>query len=412
MLKRVQAIVHYCSQLSPKALLLIFLVLISPALFSPFYSDDFFHLLLLSDNPLLQRDMPGSIYGLFAFVDDNPESLAQMQRYSVIPWWADENFYFRFLRPVAELSHGLDFSLFGLSAVAPFAAHLHSIALFILMAGLFYKVTLQIFGRVDGKCCQPVATKLSLLAFAIFLLDGQHVATISWIANRNALLAGIFALLSFHAYLRFDEHGEGLRPVKSWAFYGFSLISLMISVASSEAGLAIGMYYFSYALFLDKQGFVKGFVKILPFAVIAIAWMLMHQMLGYGAEPLGNAYVNPFAYPGLFIQRVLEHLPVYWFSHLSSTPAGAYWTVGGWYPSFKVAYLIGALMTAIIFIAYFWRDIAANKRVQFSLVTAVFCAVPACLANPQDRLTLMQSVAMAWLFALLIGLLFEQGKNA
>jgi hypothetical protein len=112
--------------------------------------------------------------------------------------------------------------------------------------------------------------------------------------------------------------------------------------------------------------------------------------------------VNPFSHPDVFLLKLFESLPVYFFSHLTSSPAGAYWTLEGWQQGFKLFYWPLALLCSLGFIIWQRKKIAADKFLQFSLCCLVVSAIPACLANPQDRLSLMQSFAVAWFFAAII----------
>lgn len=358
--------------------LLAFAVLMLPIVSAPFYSDDFFHLLLLGGSEHLQRDMQGSVFGLFAFIDANPQSAEQMRQYSVLPWWAEPGFYFRFWRPVAEISHYIDFALFPKNA---FVAHLHSVLLFVLLAFLFYRLT-KLVAKEQSQA-------FLWLALVIFIFDGQHVATIAWVANRNALLAGVFGLLCVISYCQYNQ-GQGKK------YYCLSLLMLPLALLSAEAALAIPAYLFCYTLYYRNK---LTFISLVPPALITITWLLLHQYLGYGAEPSGNAYTNPAAHPWVFVQRLFERLPVYLFSQMTSSPAGAYWTIEGWLPGFKKVYLIGALVILPLFIYWLIPALKTSKFLRFSFLAMVLTALPACLANPQDRLSLMQSIASAWLFA-------------
>lgn len=370
--------------LQPKYLpyaFLIALLLLLPSIFSPFYSDDFFHQLLLHDTALLQRDMPGSIWGLFAFMDDNASNIEQMRNYSVIPWWADSGFYFRFWRPVAELSHAVDFYVLGGSA---FVAHLHSVLLFFVLAYLLYRLTLML--------PSDYGVKFAVLTAVVFLIDGQHVATISWVANRNALIASIFSVLCLISFIRFDrEH--------SYYHIILSLISLAAALLSAEAALSICAYLFAYCYFLSMDKSWHRFIKLVPFAALTLLWLIVHQQLGYGAQPSGNAYINPLAHPLTFVARVAERLPVYLFSQLSSSPAGAYWTLGDVIDGFKPLYSVMALVTLgiVAWLAKSWLWQTPMRK--FVLTAWVLSAIPACMASPQDRLSMVMSLASAWLIA-------------
>lgn len=394
-----------------------------PALFSPFYSDDFFHLLLVEAYfeqaqaaSLLKRDMQGSILGLFAFVDDVPAHVDQLRQFSLVPWWADDDFYFRFWRPVSELSHILDYALFPRSA---FWAHLHNIALFLFGAYLFQCLVVTLVQKSKEfklEDSQYSATAISFLAICIYLIDGQHVATVSWVANRNALIAAVFSLLAMGRFMAWCDELEVCADSKvdtlaySWIrmlkALLLGLLLWLLALLSGEAALAMSAYFFAYVVVFMRLSWGYRCVSLLPFFTLSILWMFCHQYLGYGAEPSGNSYINPLSHPWVFVSAMIDRVPVYWFANLTSSPAGAYWTVGNAVEGFEFAYWLCSITLTVYLLWLARQFILRSSLMQFSLIAFAFAALPAALANPQDRLALFLSFASAMFFAVLLQQLF------
>jgi len=366
--------------------LFLLVLLCLPALFSPFYSDDFFHQLLLqsalSDTPsVLNREMPGSFFGLYAFVDDVPAHILQLRQFSVLPWWADDDFWFRFWRPVAELSHALDYLLLPRQA---WLAHLHSVFWFALLLFSFQ----QWLKRLSVYVPEEQRQRFIVLALLLLTIDGQHVATIAWVANRNALIACVFGLWCL-------IHLDKARGDKTVGNMVLSLLCLLFALLSAEAAITVTAFIFAQLYFLRGLGVKRLACYLLPFFCVSLAWMYCHQALGYGAEPSGNSYINPFSHPINFLLAMLERVPVYWLANVTSTPAGAFWTLGDVLDGFTNVYWLSAVVVWILISVITFRFYRRDKLMLFAYSSFLLGCVPASLANPQDRLALFITLPVA-----------------
>ena len=97
-------------------------------------------------------------------------------------------------QPLAWLSYGIDYALFGLD---PFCFHLTSLLLHALNAVVFYFLALRLFPRVSPDS-DRFAAAAAALAFCLHPLRAECVA---WVAERRELLSDLFFLLTLHAYL-------------------------------------------------------------------------------------------------------------------------------------------------------------------------------------------------------------------
>ena len=374
------ALQAWLAWLTPRNTVVLFLLLVAVNLLAPFHADDYFQQLLLRGDSLLQRGGDGSLAGLFSFVDDNPQHRGQMQAYGVLPWFAAGDFYFRFWRPLAELSHLLDYRL--LPGNAAFA-HAHSIAWFLLLAAVVYRLARQTLG--EDK-------KLLWLALAIFMLDGQHVATIHWIANRNALIAAVFSLAALSCHIHWRASGR-------WHCLPLALLLLAAGLLASESALAVGIYLFCYAVLLDRAGPRRGFASLLPYALLVTGWLLVYRQLDFGVGPAAGLYINPLHDPGAYLLAVLQRLPVYFAAALLPVPAGLSWGGGQWL-SLLVVIISAVFMLAVLVAGR--RVLASDRVLLFWFAGGVLSVLPVCSTLAQDRLALMQSVGMDLAIALLV----------
>ncbi|HEY9034778.1 MAG TPA: hypothetical protein VIN71_12620 [Pseudomonadales bacterium] len=363
-------------------LLGLWLLLLVPVVFAPFMSDDFFHLLMLGETPPLPHPQDGSLYGLFSFISDNAGQRRLLMDQGVLPWWTGDNFYFRFWRPLAEISHRVDFTL---APGQPLLAHLHNLAWFVALASVLRQLYRQ----------QAVQAPVALLAIIIFVLNGSHAPAIAWIANRNALLAACFAFLALYQHGRFRQHGN-------WHDYLLALLCLVLALLAGESSLAIGGFLFAYAVVMDRAGPLRGFAWLLPYAVIVLGWLLLYRQLGFGANGSGMHYVDALAMPGAFVQAVAERLPVYLLAGFTVLPAELYPAVQLLVPDLAGVVLLLVLLTLFLASLLCWPLLKADRASRFFLLGATLSIVPFCSLANQDRLLLIPSAGFSYVIASMI----------
>ena len=376
---------NYCLQHATIGhIVLLFMVLLLPTVFAPFHADDFFHLLMLSDDALLTRSAEHTLFGLFSFVDSDAQNRAQLLQYGVLPWWSSEDFYFRFWRPISELSHWLDMQLMPRSALW---AHLHSIVWFLALIWPL-RLLLQ-YSLKPSKA-------LLLLALAIFVLDGQHIMTISWIANRNALLAAFFALWVLYFHMRSTRQA------------GFSIIACgfyLIALACGEIALSILAYVFFYSLLLDPRPRVQRALGFLPYGVISLVYLMLYQHLGFGADTSSTFYISPLTEPLNFMAHAIERTGVYFLAAFMPVMAGSSWIGGETIPWLRPLVLALALLFAALCLWWVYKQqdyFKASPALYFWLLSGIFSIVPVCSTLAQDRLALFQTLGIDIAIAILI----------
>lgn len=376
-------------------LCLLFLLLMLPTVFAPFHSDDFFHLLLLTDDTLLKRSTDATLFGLFSFVDGDVENRAQLLQYGVLPWWTSESFYFRFWRPLTEVSHWLDVQLWPRSALW---AHIHSIIWFL---ALIWPLSLLIKQSLNAP------RVLLLLAIAVFVLDGQHVMTVSWIANRNALLAAFFALWALYFHMRSSDKALFFSPA-AWLAY-------LLSLACGEIALSILAYLFFYTLLLDRRPRRLRILTLLPYLCISVLYLYAYQRLGYGAYTTSTFYINPMVEPLGFVFNALERMAVYSLAAFLPVMAGSSWVGGEAYPWLRQVVLLasGLFILALCYWGVTKRQyFKQNPVLSFWLLSGIFSILPVCCTLPQDRLTLFQTIGIDIAIAIIIYQGLFSGKPA
>ncbi|RLT88331.1 MULTISPECIES: hypothetical protein [unclassified Ketobacter] len=355
---------------------LIFLatfLLCIPALFTGFMGDDYLHYALLNaDLPIAKPD-DLSLFGLFSFINGDPERNRLLMDYSLIPWWTYSELKYAFWRPLSELSHWLDYQLW---PNQPWLMHLHNIVWYMGALVLIAKLY-QRFQPGEGA---------ALLALFLYALDSSHGFTISWISNRNALLALLFGLLTLYFHCRWREENRSILLL-------CALSSQLMALFSAELGISVFGYIGAYALFMDRKGPVKGVLAAIPYFVVIVIWWVIYKDAGFGAAHADAYYVDPATQPTAFVVAAIERLPVLLASQWGLIPADLYTLT----PGDKQAYSVLCGLFLLFVLVPVCALLRRNKTTLFWLCGMVFSILPALAASPYDRLLLFPGIGAAGL---------------
>ena len=346
----------------PVAAGLLAALLLLPALWGGFQLDDHLqrhHLLGLGDDPLQ----------LFVFYDgDTASNRAEMEA-GTLPWWASPDLRHANFRYLSVLSMQLDYLLWPGS---PVLMHLHSLVwlgLCVGVAGVLYR---RLFGREARGALWAAG-----LAALLYAVDDAHSLPAAYLANRNALLATFFGLLSLHCHLRW--RGDEWRPGAVLA-----PACLALALLSAELGVSTVALLGAWALVLDRGTWRARLLSLAPHAGVAVGWLLTYRLGGFGAQGSG-VYVDPLGDPagfiGLLVDRSAALILGQW------TPYPADWafvldlgTSDAW--GLRVAALVLVVALAWLFLQVLRR----NSLARFFLLGAALSLIPISAVGPQNRL--------------------------
>lgn len=351
--------------LIPAAAFLLYL----PSLYLGLQADDHWHrVILLNLEPRPPYARPA--WDLFRVFDGIPSHTQWAIENSLAPWTTDPNVQVSFFRPLAGLSHGLDYLLF---PSHPWLMHLHSIGLYVGVVWAAY--------RFFGQLLEPSTARLAALLFAI---DHTHTVTVAWIANRNALVAGVLTLLALTAHVR---AAQGTRP---HVYAGLSGLFLFLGLLGGETALAGFAYVWAYTFVLDSAPLRARLYRLLPSTLAAGVWFLLRTHLNYGAHGSGN-YVDPSEAPLRFAWHALERLPLLWAGELGMpAPDLALFAHGPAKATFTAVMFLGAAVSAVIAIGISRR----NRVARFMFLAGALSLLPACGTLPSTRLLLLPSLGI------------------
>jgi hypothetical protein len=360
-------------------LALLGMAMLLPTLKVGFMADDFMFGELLSGRA--SQAHPGAFFGLFTFADGNPDNFQALKASGQYPWWVADNPKLQFWRPLAELSHWLDYELWPDS---PALMHAHTV--------LWYGLLVWLLGHFYRKL-DPDGLRTGL-ATLIFAVSTMHLLTVIWLAARNQLMAGCFLLLTLMSFHHWRE-GRGTRHALA------ALLTLVLGLLSAEAAIATLAYLLAYVVAFEQgQGkpMLGRLMSLLPFVLVVLAWRLLYNHLGYGSTGSGG-YIDPGADLGRFGLAVLERLPTLLLAGLFGVSSSLLNLLPvPVQPFYATAAAVAVLLSALV--GQFFR-LWETPLARFHGLGALLSLVPVCAAITNDRLLLNAEFGLCALLAML-----------
>ena len=180
----------------PLLLVGVSLALAAPALWTGWQQDDLIHRYFLLGNTDFAGVRPSPL-DLFHFLDGDSVRAQGLMDIGVVPWWTLPDLRLSFWRPLAAMTHWIDYQLWPQSGAM---MHLNSL----LWLGATVLAAVMLYRRLLGR------TWVAGLAALLFALDDVHGLPGGWLANRNALLSLFFGILVLIVHDRWRR--ESLAP--------------------------------------------------------------------------------------------------------------------------------------------------------------------------------------------------------
>jgi hypothetical protein len=360
------------------------ILLSSPALNIGLSMDDWDQRYKFTTNKFINGEKSDIYFSQFTFFDGKQESFLKNIDIGIIPWWSAEGLKISFWRPLAELTHRLDYKLWPDSL---FAMHVHSLlwlGILIIVVSLFYR-------RFIG----PVWT--AGLAALIYAMDDIHAWPSAWLANRYVLFCAVFGVLAIYMHDRWRRDNW-----RAGAYLGPGFLAL--GLLSGEAGIGACAYLIAYALFLDKEGLKKGIISILPYGVIALAYIAGYKAMGFGTYGTG-IYIDPTAEPARFLSAAIERVPILLFGLWSGVEPSMSMFFSA--DKAKTFFHIATIFVIIISIAII-PLLRGNKLAKFWATGMLLSLLPVITISPASRLMLFTALGAYGLIALFITSWFDK----
>lgn len=190
-------------------------------------------------------------------------SLANLKR-------AFSSFFVGNYAPLHIVSYMVDYTLWGLNPRGYLLVNL-------LLHGVNAILAFRLFLRLDTRL--PVALAAALL----FLVHPVQVEAVAWISERKTLLAMLFFLLSFHAYIRSGSEGGEHRRL----WYTLSLLAYCAALLSKAVVVILPLALIAYDwLQGGKERGVKGLPDKTPFFALSAVLTTVTLMSQRSADGL------------------------------------------------------------------------------------------------------------------------------
>lgn len=336
---------------------LAFLITV-PLLGSGRFLDDWMHVYVLRGN-----DLPGGprgIWDMYRFADGGEGTRASYAM-GVFPWWTAPDLKLAFFRPLGSLWVAADYALWGESSFMP---HLE---MSLVYAALAY-VAVRAYREILGK-----AAAAAIFAGVLFAVDDAHSMAVVWIANRYALLAGVFGLLSLFF---FAKPTGGARRASI-----LSAVCFALGLASGETGLGVAGYLVAFAWFAHPAGKRAALLALSPHAAVLAVWAVIYKLLGYGAAG-SSLYIDPTKKPVEFCAAVAERLPRLIAGQFFLPPAEMWSMLPA---SGRLTYMALATALAGVIVYGLYRATRGDVRAAALGVGALLAAIPPCAMVADDR---------------------------
>lgn len=370
------------------ALFALIIALCLPSLWTGMMGDDYMHYAIFQADDLpIDKPDDLSLFGLFSFINGDPERNRQAMDLGVIPWWTYSEMKYAFWRPVAEITHWIDYQLW---PRIPALMHLHNLLWYVGICLLLLKLYRHTLAT----------TPIALLALALYGLDATHGFAISWIANRNGLIAAFFGMAAFYSFIQWRERND-----VRWQLA--SLLLMLLALLSAELGISTFGYLAAYAWCCDPKGRMRGILATLPhFAVIAI-WFAIYKSADFGAANADAYYVDPAAQPLVFIEQFVQRYAVLLASQWGIIPAELY----GYSQAKSINFVIGCIVFLLLVLPLVLVSLLKHRYLQMWLLGMLLSLVPATTALPQDRVLIFAGIGASAALAHFIHFAFVQLKK-
>lgn len=171
----------------------------------------------------------------------------------------------------------------------PFVYHLSSLIYYLILCLVLYRILLSHF-------------KQSALWITLFFaLHPIHTESVAWIAARNDILAGLFCLLSFFYYKKFDEN-------KTIPIYMLSIFFWVLAFLSKPVAIVFPLIIVSYDLSVQSIPWKRNLTRWVPFFILSFIGFLLTVYIArhfdhIQGDPL--PLLKRIQYTVLLIQRYL-----------------------------------------------------------------------------------------------------------
>ncbi|MBU0992079.1 MAG: hypothetical protein KJ737_06255 [Proteobacteria bacterium] len=369
----------------PVILSLLAMFISLPGLFTGFKVDDYIHRIKFMDSSAMDNPINGfRLFGMFSWQTKNHAEFLQQLDRGDLPWWTYEGLRISFWRPLAEITHWLDYQFLPDSPEFMLFHNLLWFGAVVLVVSIFFR-------RIMG------ITHLAGLAGLLYALDHTHFLNVSWIAARNSMIATFFGVSSLIAHDRLIKD--------TWkAGYIIAPVCLILSLLSAEYGVVTIFYIFSYSVFIDNRRLKDRALSLLPYMMVTITWRIFYTIGRFGS--FGSmTYIDPAKSPLEFISVLHKRLPVMFQGEWGISPSTFFILP----EAVKTPMWFATLVLSAIGLTLIFPLLRTDNKARFWFTGFFLSSILMCAAFSDDRLFIFTGMGAV---ALLAQLIFSWHHNA
>ncbi len=357
-------------------LILVVLVFYSHTFDAGFVFDDYAQQEMLKLIKNGQREM-----NMFYFTS-TPEEVDYYIQMTAIPWWTGPQWRLKYFRPVATLSHLIDYSLWGSN---PLPYHIQNVIWYVLLVILLYLLYRSFSNHGAMAFCGAM----------VFALEPCHYFTVRWPASRNDIICATFLVASFIFYLKFCKRR---RPLHGMLF----IISYLLALLTKELAFLFPVLIFAYDWIRYKvfKEMIRHQWKVyLSLIIINSIHFAFYRAYDYGSYWYGETSFKDY------LMEFVKATSLY----LNSLFYGG--TIAALGPDvfYKYWFIIVVFLMILFYILYLiWKERRRYPEINLFMLW-VFLLMPFIVVPPiNERLLLIPSIGYAYLAALAI---FKLGRK-
>ena len=365
----------------PVAAAILAIALTLPSLNVGWLIDDQYHRWTIMRSSEYQ-DILLSPADMWTLCDGDEQRNHLMMDRGLLPWWTYRGLRWAFWRPLATLTHFLDYRFWPSRPELMHAQNLLWFGALVGCTGLLYRR----FTRIAAAAG---------LAAVLFAIDDAHGTAVALLCNRNMLLAGLFGVLAVLAHHRWRRDNWPIGAV-------LGPILLAMSLLSAESAVAIVAYLLAYGLVLDSKPWRQRLTGLIPYVLVVLLWRVLWQYQGCGVDGV-EIYMDPVANPLRFVVMIFLRAPILLLAQWAMpaadlglfVPASMYWI----YPC--------AVILLILLAVLFFPLIRRNRVAGFWALGMLLATIVPCASSPENRRLFFIGIGamgllseyLAWVFA-------------
>ncbi len=345
------------------------------AALAPFAADDYLHRAMLHG----AYGWPRSAADLYTFIRDEPAEHRALLDAGVIAWWSDPHLKLVMARPLSSLLVAVDAWIFGADVRA---AHLHSLAWFVLWAGAAAALYRRMLGTAFGA-----------LALLFLLADDAASSPLGWIANRCVLVSAAAATMAIRSYLALWARPHRRRALALLAW-------ICVALAAGEYAVPVLAAIPAHALTARRDGSRRRTLTLAASALVVVAYALARRAWGAGVHGC-DIYADSWR----DAPRVAALVPALAFRVGADLVAGASvdlpvpWWMVRW-PVLSTATMLAGAVSAVVVV----RTLDPRRRriFRWALLWCAAALAPALTSWLTGRLMLAPAMAASVALSLVV----------